>query len=147
MVNELTLSTFNGDFRPVLEHGHLLFTKRALSWYWDYRLQRQNQPLAWPSICSALKHRFCGHLSDLDIQDLIRNRKQKENESFDEFYYDVLNLCGTLEEPLSESKLVAILRKNLKPQLCKDLFFFNIPTVANLRQMVLRREIYNSTRI
>ena len=143
MVNELARDNLRSDFRTLAEHSHLLFTGNALFWYWNYRLKNQNR-IEWNALCAALSAHFTSHLSDYDILDLLKDRKQKANEHFDDFYYDILHLCDRLSSPLPEARLIDLLRKNLKPQLRKDLFFLTITSVAQLRQLILKRELLNA---
>jgi len=142
MVNELTKVNFRGDFSILTEHSYLLFKDRAWDWYWRYRLENEN--LDWPSMCTAMKAYFNDYRTNTDIMDSIRDRKQRSNENFDSFYYAILQLCDRLSSPLRETELVEILRKNLKSELRKELFFLEISSVAQLRKLVLRRENLNA---
>lgn len=46
------------------------------------------------------------------LQEAIRDRKQREKESFDTFYDNIVALMDELEMPLSEKSTVEILRRN-----------------------------------
>jgi len=142
MVNTLAKDTFPPNSSALTDHGYLLFSKDAHDWYWRFR--RDNPNADWKAISFALRRHFNDHFSDSDIRDLIRDRKQKSNESFDPFYYDILKLCDRLSSSLTEAEFVDILRKNLKPDLRKELFFLDIKSVAQLRHLILRREKLNA---
>lgn len=138
MVNSLTLDSLAGDFRLLGDHCHILFTSKAKEWYWRYRSSVDK--INWEDLCRALKSYFSIHLSDLDIREMIRDRKQNANESFDDFHHSILQLCDRLRGPLSEPELTEILRRNLRPHLRKELFYLQIDNVSHLRHLVLRRE-------
>ncbi|KAI8115026.1 RING-H2 finger protein ATL30 [Lucilia cuprina] len=138
MITSLTNDSMGGDFQLVCEHSHLLFTSKAKEWYWRYR--RSVNHIVWEDLCRAMKTHFSDHLCDLDIIELMRDRKQGVQESFDDFYHSILQLSDRLKYPLSEQDMTEILRRNLKPQIRKELFYLQINNVSFLRRLVLRRE-------
>lgn len=138
MINSLTSDSLGGDFDVLCEHLHILFIGRGLDWYWRYR--RSVERVEWSSLCEALRSHFQDHLSDGDIKELIRERKQGDNEKFDEFYSAVQYLCDRLRYPISDHELLDILRRNLCPKIRKELFYQELTSVAQLRHLILRRE-------
>lgn len=87
-----------------------------------------------------MRSHFHDHLSDTDVREMIRDRKQKESESFEKFYHAILYLTDRLKHPILDQELVEILRRNLKPSLKKELFYLEVKSVAHLRHLMLRRE-------
>ena len=73
---------------------------------------------------------------------MIRDRKQKMGESFDEFYEAVVNISDRLTEPLSENILVEILRRNLLPEIQHEILNLTIKSVSDLRDVCRRREFF-----
>lgn len=138
MVTALTNDSLGGDFEVLCEHLHILFNGRGLDWYWRYR--RSVERVEWTLLCEALRSHFQDHLSDGDIKELIREKKQKESESFDEFYSSIQYLCDRLRYPIPDHELLDILRRNLRPKIRSELFYQNITSVAQLRHLLLRRE-------
>nr|XP_041633555.1 uncharacterized protein LOC121503304 [Drosophila kikkawai] len=60
---------------------------------------------------AALRKQFKDTRTEGDIEEVITDRKQREKESFDCFYEAIAKLMDHLEAPLSEKRLVDILRK------------------------------------
>ena len=139
MVNALVQDTLGGDFSVLSEHCHILFTGKAKQWFWDYRL-RNPERIEWHSLCYALEAHYNDHLSDIDIRKILDARKQNVNETFDDFYHDVLRINDRLRRKLTEAELVDTLKRNVKPYLRKELFYLQIHSVSELRNLVLRRE-------
>ena len=138
MVNSLVSDSLAGDFNLLSEHSHLLFTGKAKDWYWRYR--RTVPQIQWNRLCVALQGHFNDHLSDLDIRELVRERKQNFNESFEDFYTDILQICDRLRTAIPDHELIEIVRRNVRPHMRKELFYLEINSLAELRSLVLRRE-------
>lgn len=138
MITSLTKDCLGGNFKLLCEHSHILFTSKAKEWYWRHR--NSVGQIEWDGLCNALRVHFNDHLSDLDVREMLRERKQNLNECFDDFYHSILQLCDRLKYPLSEQEMVEILRRNLKPYLRRELFYLQINSVSHLRQLILRRE-------
>lgn len=73
----------------------------------------------WLNLKSALIHRFKSSLNDYDIKGVMKTRKQnyEKNESFAEFFSDILGMSLSLNRPLSEPDLVNLLIENMRPGL------------------------------
>jgi len=79
---------------------------------------------------------------DIDIEELIRNRKQKPSKTFDSFYDSLNILVDQLEIPWSSRKLVRVLKNNLRPEIRHELLNVDISTVSELRETCRRREAF-----
>jgi len=82
---------------------------------------------------------------DIDIEELIRNRRQKPSETFDSFYDSVNILVDQLEIPWSSRKLVRVLKNNLRPEIRHELLNVDISTVSELRENVKRAHGYSKS--
>ena len=65
------------------------------------------------------------------IKDDIRKRKQKPNESFEDFLDAIFTISDRLRVPMQETELVEIIVGNLKPNLRHELLHFEIISVAD----------------
>lgn len=139
IIQTLTCDNLGGDFQPVCDYFHILLVGRAREWYWRYRAIVPH--VTWGPLCRALRMHFADHLSDSDILEMIRDRKQQLGESFESYYTSILQLCDRLRKPLSETEMTEMLVRNLRPQLRKELFYVTISSVDHLRSLVLRREV------
>jgi len=86
-----------------------------------------------------MRTQFKGELTDVNIRSAIDRRKQKENESYDEFYESIVLLADKLSVLLSELALLEILRANLQPH---ELLYEKIISPAHLRHLVRKREVF-----
>lgn len=93
-------------------------------------------------MCRALRQQYSDSRSDVDIRELIRDRKQKQGESFDNFYESVVELTDRLKEPLSNIMLVEILRRNLLPEIQHEILNLKITSLQELRDICRRREFF-----
>lgn len=137
-VNTLTNSNLRGDFHLLCEHAHILFEAKALKWFW--RFHRSCNNLDWVGLCDALKKQYKEYNTDFDIKDDIRRRKQRLNESFDEYYDAIMVLCDRLREPMTESELCENIQRNLQPEVRHELLHLEINRVSDLRRAVRRHE-------
>jgi len=63
-------------------------------------------------------------------EEKLRNRMQGLNEPTTNYYYDIINLCRTVDPNMSENNKVAALFRGLKPSLVEKLYPLNIKTAA-----------------
>lgn len=73
-----------------------------------------------------LKHQYKDFKSNYDLKKEIRNRKMKPNETFETFYESVSSLLDKLEIHISETELIEILTRNLRPGIRHELLFVPI---------------------
>lgn len=139
MVNALVNDTLGGDFSLLSDHCSSLFSGKAKEWFWSFRIRSPNR-INWISLCNELRAHYHDHLSDADIRKLLDSRKQQKDENFDDFYHAILQINDRLRFQLSEEELIEILRQNVKPYIRRELFYLQISSVSQLRNLILRRE-------
>ena len=66
----------------------------ADTWYWNLvqRMDKANLKLTWVVLKDALENDFGGRQTDADISNRMWNRKQKYNESFEDFFQEIIKL-------------------------------------------------------
>ncbi|KAI8125338.1 hypothetical protein CVS40_4253 [Lucilia cuprina] len=131
---------FNGDFNFVRPNLHIVLAGKAKNWFWSYH--KRAQPIIWEDFCNAIKDQYKDFKSPFDIREEIRNRKQKPGESFDMFYESISSLIDRLPNPLSESELVEIITRNLRPDIRHELLYQPSNSISNLRKLVQMRESF-----
>ncbi|XP_036347766.1 uncharacterized protein LOC118757134 [Rhagoletis pomonella] len=94
----------------------------------------------WPSLCEALRTNFQQHKTAFEIKEMVRSRKQGQNESFDDFRNAVLKLAEPLQSLFSELELMEILQHNLRPRIRQQLLYVQINSLAELRRLCLKSE-------
>lgn len=139
-IEALTSQTLQGDFDLLCRNASSLFEGKAADWFWRYH--RSVDSVCWNSLCKAMRQQYSDSRSDVDIRELIRDRKQKQGESFDNFYESVVELTDILKEPLSGSLLVEILRRNLLPEIQHEILNLKISSLQELRDVCRRREFF-----
>lgn len=137
-VNIMTTNTLRGNFDLMCKYVHLLFDGKALQWFWRYH--RQNDSIEWVQLSSSLKREYKDFDSDFDIKEDIRRRRQRFNESFEEFHDAILVLTDKLSSPMSDEELCETMIRNLKSEIRHELLHLDISHVADLRKAVRKHE-------
>lgn len=139
-VRALTNDNFNGDFSLICKNLHILLTDTARRWFWRYH--KQVDEIVWEDFCQAIRLQYKNFKSSFDIREEIRNRKQKPGESFDAFFESVSSLMDRLSTPLSETELIEIVSRNLRPEVRHELLYINVQSIPHLRKLVQMRESF-----
>lgn len=137
-VNTLTSLHLHGNFNILCQRVHSLFEGKALQWFWRYRQQCVN--LTWFDLWEAMRRQFKDFATDSEIRDDIRRRKQRPNETFDDFLDAVMTMCDRLRCQMSDSELVETLTRNLKSDSRHELLHLQIEDIASLRREARRHE-------
>ncbi|XP_043062784.1 uncharacterized protein LOC122319511 [Drosophila yakuba] len=142
-VEALTKQTLEGNFLLLTSHVNILFEGVDSDWYWRYH---QSVPqVEWKALCKALRQQFKEERSDVSIKAEIYRRKQKEGESFDDFYESIILLTDKLSEPLSELSVLESIRSNLLPEIQHELLYKEISSISQLRNIIRKRETFMLT--
>ncbi|XP_073835483.1 uncharacterized protein [Musca autumnalis] len=139
-VEALTSQTLHGSYDLLCGNASSLFDGKANDWFWRYH--RSVDHIRWNDLCRALRDQYQDSRTDVDIRELIRERKQKANESFDSFYDSIVALTDRLKAPLSDGELVEILRRNLLPEIQHEILNIEIKSLQVLRDTCRRREFF-----
>lgn len=137
-IRSLTYSYFGGDFSIICNNLHILLSGKARDWFWAYH--KNVQSIQWQEFCEAIRSKYRDYKSSFQIQEEIRNRKQRLGETFDTFFDDVSAIMNRLATPLPENDLVEILIRNLRPEIRQDLLYVPINSISDLRRLVQKRE-------
>lgn len=139
-VNALTNQTLNGNFEILCRNASTLFEDKAGKWFWRFHKNFPN--FQWVELCRELRRQYGDSRTDVDFREMIRDRKQKPNELFDDFYESVIDLVDRLDQPLPDRTLVEILRRNLQPEIQHEILNLTIASVSQLREICRRREFF-----
>lgn len=137
-LRSLTSDTFNNDFEIICRNLHILLTGKAREWYWNYH--KQVQTIRWDEFCIALRYEYKDFRTNFDFMEEVRNRKMKPSESFEVFFEDVSSFLSRLDPPMPEADIIEILKRNLSPELRRELLYVPVYTIAHLRKLVQMRE-------
>ena len=137
-IKSLTADYLNNDFHLLSKHLHILLHGKAREWYWRYRKQVPN--LNWNNLCTDLRYQYKDFKTASDIKQQIRNRKQREGETFQIFFDDIVRMSDRLPTPLEEEELIEIVMRNLLPEIRKEMLYVNILSINQLRKLCFMRE-------
>jgi len=135
-------SDLRGDYQLLCNHISNLLEDKASNWFWRYHAEVQGR-IIWMDLCAAMVEEFKDRRTDEDVMDKIRARKQKAGERFDSFYDEILRLNDRMVQRLSSADLLPIVKRNLHPDLRKDLLYLPIHTMSQLREYISKREIFD----
>lgn len=99
----------------LLSNFHILLDGRAEEWYWLF--MRQNTNITYSVLHDALIREFGRLESDQEIILKISLRKQQYKETYDEFHTSIVNMNMRLRNPLPDSSIIDILKRNLNQNL------------------------------
>jgi len=139
-IYSLTRSTLGGNFNALCDHVSILFEGKAATMFWRYHAQVYGL-VQWDSLCQWLREEFRDRRTDYDVRELIRARKQKSNERFAVFLENVMLLVDKLQHPIPNHELVEILKRNLRPDIRKEILFLPISSISKLREYVSKHEL------
>lgn len=141
-VRTLVSLHLNGNFELLCQHAHILFDGKAKQWFWRFHRQTQGT-FSWRDLCEASRKQFRDILTDSDIMDDIRRRRQRNNENFEDFLDILIGMGDRLQTPLNEHEFVEIVIRNLRNELRYELLHVNIPNISVLRSEVRKHERFN----
>jgi len=137
-LRSLTSSTLNNDYGLLCDNLHLLFSAKASDWFWNFH--RKNPLFSWQTFSVAFRQRFDDTKDDFDLWELIRRRRQREGESFDDFQSAMEDLVSRLSSEVAEDKIVDILKRNAKVSLRYELLHLKIKNRCELREEVKKHD-------
>lgn len=135
---ETLQNDYGCEWREVLKSFHHLLSGPALDWFWDHR--RFNNVSRWRDLKAALISQFHRFDSDFDIHRKILDRRQQNQETFDDFYNAVIRLRNQLRSPISERDIVSIMKGNLKSPMAQLLFPVQSISLAQFAKECRRAE-------
>lgn len=103
------------SLQEVANNLYILLKGQAANWYFQW-IQRNND-ITWDSLKSALCIQFRTCETDYDLEHRMMNRLQKYNESFDQFYNEILDLNSRMSRPRSDRDLIEIMKRNISSRM------------------------------
>lgn len=104
----------------------------AFDFYWTYR--ERNGNVSWSELKRAFIYRFSDRRTQEDVWHSLDARKQRSNEPFLEYYNAVLDISLSLKKPIKDSRLIRLLKDNMRPSLQSQLAgknFSSLPKLIN----------------
>lgn len=117
----------------------LLMTGFALKWF----RSRKSDIRSWSHFKVLFIEQFMPRNYDIDLEQRLRSRKQKSQETLSEFITELLDMSSKLIHPLPESVMVELVKYNMSPEYTSFLVgrnFYNLSDLLNLGKDI---EIYS----
>ncbi|RWS25963.1 hypothetical protein B4U80_14864 [Leptotrombidium deliense] len=104
----------------------------ALTWFMHAATSDPELFKSWQKIREKLIENFAPNKTayKLIIEEKLRNRKQGINESFRNFYFDVLKLCARIDAKMNEDAKISRLMQGMKTELYKNIAT-SLPSTCN----------------
>lgn len=117
---------------------HQLLERPALDWYWNHRKFVSFR--SWSDIEDALVTQYQRFENEFQLQRQILSRRQLPQETFEEFYNEVVKLRNQQRSPYEEREMVEIMRGNLRPSLAQMIFSAKMSSLGEFYREVKRAE-------
>jgi len=110
------------------------------SWWSDYSKTLDKATLDF----FQLKRDFCAHFHGAAFKELammkLNMRLQSDTESFEKYYYDVLNLCDSIDTGMSEDSRVRYLLRGMRPTLVEKIFPLRCTRASQILEHAVNHE-------
>ncbi|KAI8118204.1 hypothetical protein CVS40_10057 [Lucilia cuprina] len=131
---------FNCSDKYISSNFHTLLRGKADTWFWSFLKQHPNSK--YEEIKFALTKQ-CGKIEN-DCDKIVRmiERRQMPKESFDDYFSEMVALNNRLSQPMNESKMIDLIKNNLKESLGSLLFTSELFSLDHLRDCARKAEKY-----
>lgn len=121
---------------------HTLLKGKADKWFWSYL--RQNPRAKYGDLKIALTKQFGKMENDCDRMVKLVQRRQLPKESFDDFFAEMVSMNSRLSQPLSDTKMIELMKDNAGESLGALLFPYDLFGLEHLRDAARKAEKYLS---
>lgn len=119
---------------------HILLKGKAETWFWAYLRQAPNTSLN--EVKRAMRKQFGRAENECDKILRIIERRQLPKESFDDFFTEVIAMNSRLSQPMSDMKMIDLIKNNVKDSVGSLLFMDDSIDLDSLRDAGRRAERY-----
>lgn len=104
----------------IFDNFHLLIEGQVQNWYWNY--SSSHPFLNYHELLNALKIHYGSSESEFELNRKLNEVRQRETDSFEYFYNEVLRRNALLQTAKSDSELAQIVIHNVKPSIRQMIF-------------------------
>lgn len=114
----------------------------ADTWYWSLvqKIDAAGLKLSWEILQSALENDFGGRQSDADISNMMWSRKQKYNESFEDFFDEILKLNSCLSISKHDLEIINILKSNCTNRIVSGVYNYTTNNAQDFKRQCMKYE-------
>lgn len=124
----------------VVASFHTFLKGKAETWFWSYLKQHPNT--TYDILKLAITKQFGKIENDCDKIVKMIERRQTPKESFDDFFTDMLAMNVRLSQPMSDTKMIDLIKNNTKESLGSLLFTTDVFSLDHLRDSARKAEKY-----
>lgn len=135
---ESNASSYNIPECQLLNDIQYLLKGKALNWFWAHKEAKRSA--SWNEFHFAMLRQFKDDHSDFDVRQALGARKQKPNETFQDFYASISEIALALSASLSDLDFMLFLQGNMRPGLKEKLAGKRFSSSADLFDECVRIE-------
>lgn len=126
-------TSFGYSEEQIYDNFHLLVEDKAQNWYWNYS---STHPLSnYEDLIKALRQHYDSLESEFELVRKLYDLKQRDSDSFDYFYNEVLHRNSLLPTPKTDDELMDIIRHNVKLSIRQMIFAYKASNLQELAYM------------
>lgn len=126
-------TSFGYSEENIFDNFHLLVEEKAQNWYWNYS---STHPLSnYDDLIRALRQHYDSLESEFELLRKLYDLKQRDNDSFDYFYNEVLHRNSLLPTPKTDDEIMDIIRHNVKLSVRQMIFAYKANNLHELAYM------------
>lgn len=113
--------SYDYDDKTVAKYFHLLMEGKASDWFWMYCDEHEDFRLR--HLKTEIARVFKSEDTDMSLMTKMYERKQGRD-TFEKFYYDILDINSLMQVPLSDAQIIEILRCNMDDEVRQRIFTY-----------------------
>lgn len=127
----------------IVKHFYRCVKGYADTWYCALvkKVENAKLDLTWNVLKDALENDFGGRQTDADISNMMWGRKQKYNESFEEFFEELMKLNNGLSVPKDDSEIINILKSNCSNRIVSGVYNYSSKNAQDFRRQCMKYEL------
>jgi len=118
----------------------LLLSTVPSEWYSEYVSKLILPPTSWSQVKTAFIKAFTRKSGPARAEAQLRNRKMNQDESIDQYLFDVIRLCKRVQVDMPESRKIHFVIRGLQPIYFHQVMAREFPSVDTLRTQLHRLE-------
>lgn len=122
----------------IVSSFHTLLRGKAEVWFWSYL--RQNPNTTYDQLKGALIRQYGRVENDCDKIVRMVERRQLPKENFDDYFTEIVTMNSKLSQPMNDSKIIDLIKNNVKESLGALLFSYDLFSLDHLRDAARKAE-------
>ncbi|XP_046812550.1 uncharacterized protein LOC124421427 [Lucilia cuprina] len=129
---------YNVTEEQVVTGFHTFLKGKAETWFWSFL--KLNRNATYSQLKLALIRQFGKVENDCDRIVRMIERRQMSKETFDDYFTEMLNMNSRLSQPMSDNKMIDLIKNNVKESLASLLFSYDLFSLEHLRDAARKAE-------